>query len=83
MTYTVTWSRSAQNDLAELWTESADRALIAETADAIDAILKRDPYRFSESRSGNSRVMLMPPLAVAFDVSEDDRLVSVWSVWRW
>ena len=82
MTYTVVWRPPAQNHLATLWTSAPDRSQVAAAADAIDAILRVDPFAYSESRSDASRIMIVPPLAVAFDVSEDDRLVTVWAVWR-
>jgi hypothetical protein len=59
-----------------------DRAAISFASDTIDAILRRDPYSHSESRSGPSRIMSVPPLAAAYDVSDEDRLVTVWAVWK-
>jgi hypothetical protein len=60
-----------------------DRDQIAEAADTIDAALQRDPLVQGESRDDGSRILIVPPLAVLFDVSGPDRLVSVWSVFRW
>jgi hypothetical protein len=82
MNYTVEWLPSARNDLATLWTAGPDRAAVAAAADAIDAQLERDPHALSESRSGAARVMLFPPLGVAFDVRALDKHVIAWGVWR-
>jgi hypothetical protein len=82
MTWTVEWLPSAQNDLATLWTAGPDRAAVTAAADIIDARLERDPYALSESRTGTTRVMLVSPLGVAFDVRELDKHVIVWGVWR-
>jgi hypothetical protein len=82
MTFTVVWQPSCLNDLATLWTTAPDRNAVAAASDIIDAVLRKDPYAFSESRSGDSRIMLVSPLAVAYDVSPDDCLVTVWAVWR-
>jgi hypothetical protein len=82
MTYTVTWKPAAQNDLANEWMIAADRAAVTEAADRIEAILRHDPYTFSESRSSLTRVMFVSPLAVAFEISEPDLLITVKAVWR-
>jgi hypothetical protein len=82
MTFTVVYRPSCENDLAGCWIAAPDRAAVAAAADTIDPILHDDPYRFSESRGGQSRVMIVPPLGVAFDVSDEDCLVSVWAAWR-
>jgi hypothetical protein len=82
MNWTVVWFESAQNHLAELWLQALDREDVATAANTIDARLRRDPFQYSESRSGNNRVMFIPPLGVSFDVSIDDRLVTVLAVWR-
>jgi len=56
---------------------------VTQAANQIDAQLKADPYAKSESRAGNTRVMFVPPLGVAYDVSDADCLVTVWAVWRY
>jgi hypothetical protein len=50
MTYTVTWIKSALDELAELWNASSDRKDVADAADRIDSTLRSDPYGHSESR---------------------------------
>jgi hypothetical protein len=44
--------------------------------------LRQDPYADSESRAGNDRVMLLQPLGVMYTVSDADRMVTVFAVWR-
>jgi len=61
---------------------ASDRAPVTEAADRIDAILRHDPYTFSESLSSLTRAMFVSPLAVAFEISEADLLVTVKAVWR-
>jgi plasmid stabilization system protein ParE len=82
MKYTVVWKPDAEDELARLWNNAPDRAAVAAAADRIDATLLHDPETQGESRSGNIRVLFMPPLAVYFRVSPDDRLVEVAAVWR-
>jgi hypothetical protein len=71
---------SAENDLAALWTSAPDRNAVAAAADAIDAALQQDPLSQGESRSGITRMMFQPPLAVCFDVYASERRVLVWAV---
>lgn len=82
MTYTVVWIKLAQGELANLWTNSTARQDVADAADRIDSILRLHPYEYSESRDGDLRILFVPPLAVLFNVSDDDCLVSVRAVWR-
>jgi plasmid stabilization system protein ParE len=82
MTYTVVWRPSAEATLADLWTTARDREAVARAADDIDAMLRTQPLTAGESRSSNTRFLAVSPLAVYFDVIEDDRMACVWSVWR-
>jgi hypothetical protein len=82
MIYTVAWKPSAEQELTRLWNEAADRKAVADAANQIDALLKVDPLTRGESRSGPTRILFAPPLAVLFEVSEDDRYVDVFQVWR-
>jgi hypothetical protein len=82
MTWTVVWNADVQNDLASLWLNALDRSAVRDAADAIDVVLRYDPYSNSEARDGATRVLFRPPLAIAYDVNDDDRLVTVWAVWR-
>jgi SpoVK/Ycf46/Vps4 family AAA+-type ATPase len=81
MSYTVVWMSAAEEQLAEIWINAADKAALTLVVNQIDAIIDRDPYEFSESREADRRVMNLPPLGVSFRVSEDDRLVRVIGIW--
>ena len=82
MTYTVVWSKSALAELAELWNSASDRKGLSDAANQIDLILKSNPYGHSESREQDLRILLEPPLAVLFGISDADRMVTVRGVWR-
>lgn len=82
MKYTVTWTPSAEQDLAALWNAAPDRQAVADAADEIDTSLARDPFGQSESRGGQTRFLFAPPLAVLYDVDQAARSVRVWAVWR-
>jgi len=79
MSYTVTWKQSAADQLAEIWMSVSDRRAVTAAADSLDAALRADPCRHGESRGGTSRLVIVPPLAVVYDVSEADRLVEILS----
>ena len=82
MKYTVVWLKAAQDLLADLWLNAPDRREFTDAANAIDAQLRIDPFAYSESRgTDDQRVLIFPPLGVAFDVSDGDRLVTVYAVW--
>jgi hypothetical protein len=83
MNYTVLWKPAAQQELAHLWINAADRSALAAAADLIDLLLKTDPHSQGESRFGDMRILIRPPLAVNFKVSEPDRTVLVSDVWLW
>jgi len=80
MSYTVTWKQSAADQLAEIWVSARNRHAVATAADRLDAALRVDPLVHGESRGGATRVVIVPPLAVVYEVLEADRLVEVLSV---
>ena len=82
MTYTVVWRPSPESALAEIWTSAADRQAVTDAANAIDALLRVEPFEVGESRVANTRILTVLPLSVYYDVHEADRLVAVWAVWR-
>ena len=77
MIWTATWLKSARNHLADLWTQAPDRQAVTDAANFIDRTLRDDPYQFSQARGGKKRIMIVPPLAVLYDVSDDDRMATV------
>ena len=82
MRYTVLWTPAAEQDLARIWTDAEDRAAIASAADTIDVLLRDDPHLRGESRSGQLRILFVPPLGVDFEVLHEDRNVRTLTVWK-
>lgn len=82
MNFEVLWVTEAENELATIWTVSADRNAITAAAHIIDSVLRTDPEDAGESRDDDRRVFLEPPLGVVFAVSPQDRTVHVLSVWQ-
>jgi plasmid stabilization system protein ParE len=84
MRFNVTWAKSAEDDLASLWTDAApeDRQGITSAANAIDQELRTDPQEVGESRPNGRRILFEAPLAVVFQVRDQARTVIVLKVWR-
>ncbi len=82
MKYTVIWRATAEEELADLWLKAEDRNAMAEMADRMDNLLRRDAHELGESRSEGVRILVIPPLGVEFEVQEADRMVYVLSIWR-
>ena len=80
MKYTVVWSPSPTNRLADIYNRAADRRAVSRAADRIDRILLFDAERKGRAFHGK-RLLVEPPLAVTFTVSPDDCLVEVLQVW--
>jgi hypothetical protein len=78
----VTWFPSAEQALAALWLHAVDQNAVAAAANQIDHDLERMPLSVGESRAGDTRIYIVPPLAVLYDVDPTARTVTVWAVWR-
>lgn len=68
--------------MTNLWVNAHDRQAVADAANQIDRDLARDPLNTGESRGGEARIHIVPPLAVLYDVDAAARTVTVWAVWR-
>ena len=80
----VEWIQSAVDDLTNLWlvADSALRESITIATHTIDDELQVDPFRQSEAREGDERVLFVYPLGVNIEVDQDKHLVWVLGVWR-
>jgi len=81
VTFTVVWLESAASELAEAWFMAKDRALVTAASRDIEQRLRAHPESAGESRQGLRRILIAGPLAVMFEISVEDRLVRVLSVW--
>ncbi len=82
MKYTVVWHPKAEEELAAIWVDAADRGLIVRAAETLDRELSVNPLEAGESRSHSLRITYSLPLGIRFEISEDDRLVTVLAVWQ-
>ena len=82
--FRVKWLQEALDELTILWTQadSALRAAITAATHALDQELQTDPYRNSESRNEEDRVLFAYPLAIQIEVDLPQRIVWVLHVWR-
>jgi hypothetical protein len=80
MHYTVVWLPTAQNQLAELWMASANRAAITAAANEVDRLLRDDPETRGVDFYGD-RLLVVPPLQIVYSVRPDDRIVEVQQAW--
>ena len=79
--YIVRWKRSALSRLTQLWLDALDRTAVTAAVAEIDRLLAGNPHQAGESRSGELRVLFVPPLGVFFEVEEPARTVHVLRVW--
>lgn len=82
MTFDVLWLPDAEQELAAIWTQAPDKAIITQAANQIDGLLQRNAPSEGESRSGGRRILFVIPLGVIFRVIPDNKTVQVSRVWR-
>ena len=81
--FTVTWTQSASDQLAEIWlkADSPLRGEITNYVQLLDRHLRANADRLGESRELRVRILTDTPLGIEFQVSEPDRLVTVVRAW--
>ena len=82
--FTVTWTPSAEEDLAFIWinANSINRREITRYAETLIRNLRANADRIGESREEGVRILAETTLGVEYRVSVPDRLVTVFHVWR-
>jgi hypothetical protein len=81
MNYAVEWTPSAHDRLERLWMAADDNRSILRAANAIDNFLANDPYGKEAIVVGEENTFIVEPLAVDYQVLEDQKRVLVLSVW--
>jgi hypothetical protein len=84
LTFRVEWIQAALDELTTIWmqADSSLRQAITASTHTIDTELQADPFRQSESRDDEERVLFVYPLAVQIEVDLQQRIVWVIHVWR-
>ncbi len=82
--FRVEWIQKALDELTTIWTEadSSLRHAITSATHSIDRELTIDPFRQTESRDDDERVLFAYPLGVQIEVDFQRRRVWVLHVWR-
>ncbi|HEY3392241.1 MAG TPA: hypothetical protein VGK58_06025 [Lacipirellulaceae bacterium] len=78
--YTVTATRKAENDLANLWMRASDRAAVSNAANTIDRMLREDASLKGCDAALGLRQLIVSPLIADFTVDDADRKVTIWSL---
>jgi hypothetical protein len=81
MRFTVSWTPTAQQNLAAVWMAADDKAAITSAANTIDVLLAADPESRGELRFDTVRSLAVPPLGVDYEIVEADRIVYVLTAW--
>ena len=82
MTYSVSWTPTALNALAEIWNDSTDRNAVTAASHWLEESIGRQPIGFGEARNSSVvRIAFHPPLGIEFEIIEDDKRVRVLRVW--
>jgi len=81
--FRVRWEETALNELAAHLTDAPSplRQRITAATNHLDALLRDDPFRESESRPEGRHVLFVSPLGVTFRVEADGTTVSVLRIW--
>ena len=78
MAYRVIWTEDAENDLAAVWVNSANRPAVSETIHSLERDLRLSPLSLGESRGSSvERIVVCRPIGLSFLVVVDDEKVFV------
>jgi plasmid stabilization system protein ParE len=75
--YTVIWSPSALDDLADLWTSAPDRNAVTAAAQLVDDELAQDASTKGKDVAEGLRALIAAPLRAYYSVDDGDRTVEV------
>jgi hypothetical protein len=79
--YEVVWTVNAENHLAAIWNDAANRNAITVAAHVIEQELAMHPLDIGDRRTSSvHRVIFRPPLAAEYEVIQDDNRVIVQAV---
>jgi hypothetical protein len=77
MKYTVVYTSLADDLLATIWLNAADRQQVADASDRIQSILKWDAHLQGQAHPNRWRVLAVGSLIATFRVEPADRKVTV------
>jgi hypothetical protein len=81
MNYNVVWKHSVIRRLAEIYVQLRQRgeptAPLTAAVARLDQLLQTDPHTCGKSRADTERILIVSPLAVSFEVYQDEHVVFV------
>ncbi len=82
--FSVRWTPRALALLTEAWlaADSNERRAITTMIRKVEQVLRVSADRVGESRIGNSRVLVRPPVGIEYWLILDDRVVDIARVWH-
>jgi hypothetical protein len=83
MSYHVLWLPAAEQELARIWLNAADRSAVTSASNRMDRRLQSNPEDEGESRPNDQRIAFESPLGILFKVETASRRVLVIHVWRY
>ena len=80
MSYSVTWTPEAEDQLAAVWMAAADPGAVTRAAERADLFLANDPLTCGTDFYGNW-LLTSKPLHIVYMVDSPARTVTVTMVW--
>ena len=81
MRYRVSWDPDAFRGLRRAWVAANEPESGIRAFDAIEQILIVDAHMQGESREGDRRILIVPPLGVIFRARPETREVLILEAW--
>jgi hypothetical protein len=81
MKYTVVTTPVADHQLADIWLKAATPQQVADSFNRIESLPKNEPHSHGRQHPDVWRVLTVAPMLVTFRVSDDDRIVTIMSVY--
>ena len=75
--WTVRWTDDAIEQLADLWVDTPNRALVTIASDHIEQILAQDPRNPGKEASEGLWRIVVGPLVALFEMNDAERMVIV------
>ena len=80
MNFVVRWTRTARNELADIWLHAGDRVAITRSAHDLEKLLRGQAGACGEPRSPKERVIAMGAIWVRYRIESPIRTVPVLNV---
>ena len=80
MKYTVAYTPFAEYQLCDIWLRALNRPQVTAASRQIERRLAREGHHAGRLRADNRWAIIVTPLGYTFEVSDDDRVVTIVSV---